>query len=181
MSFYPPTGSSETLHPPIKSITDLETYQRVEQLLGDLEITAAKRLMCGHYGLRSKCYSYRFDAGSTYDSGNPLEGTRHAAELGPVFQNFAGLGFPDGENPFVGKSQDYMEMSRRMGLMWAGFISRLNPNAAFPGQNLWPESSDRSHFNIVFNETLPFVVEEDVVRRDVTDYINRIQHSVFEK
>ncbi len=40
--------------------------------------------------------------------------------------------------------------------MWAGFITQLDPNAAFDGQEPWPTYSVGDPKNIIFNETGPY-------------------------
>lgn len=181
LSFYPAGPQTETLEPPIGRITDLDTYNRVERLLHDVEYGASKRLMCDSYSLYTRCYSYRFDAYASLRSRNPREGVRHGAEIAPVFQNFDGLGFYPSVNPFEGRDLGYFEMTRAVGLMWAGFITQLNPNAAFEDEP-WPRSTVGTPKHVIFNETAPyFWAEDDTVRREATDYINGIQHSIFQK
>ncbi|KAI8946262.1 Alpha/Beta hydrolase protein [Xylaria longipes] len=130
MSFYPPltAGSDDNLDPPIKglSISSRAELERIEQLMGDLAVNAGTRLMCETYAALSVCYSFRFDAmvSSVFD---PRLGVRHGDEIGPVFQNFDGIGLD--VNPFEGKGDGLRDMSRLIGIMWAGFITELDPNA----------------------------------------------------
>ncbi|KAK9424049.1 putative Carboxylic ester hydrolase [Seiridium unicorne] len=179
LSFYPEGAYTEPLIPPIQGFNDLNTYQRVVQLLGDLELNAAKRLQCGAYSKVATCYSYRFDAVERL-TGNPYEGARHGSEIGPVFQNFNGLGYEKDRNIFEGRSPAYFEMSKAIGLMWAGFITQLDPNAAFDGQ-VWPKYNVDHPQNIVFNETGPYWIEEDTARSSATDYIISEQASVLNR
>lgn len=178
LSFYPDSPSTESLSPPILGITDLATYNRVERLLGDIEYNAGKRLQCDAYAQDAVCYSYRFDAYQSFDTGNPHEGVVHGAEIVSVFQNFEGLGIEQNTNVLAGRKQEYFEMSRMIGLMWASFIVHLDPNTAFATE-VWPKYSQEQPRSIVFNETGPFWMESDTWRRDATDYINSIQHGVF--
>ncbi|KAK9772387.1 putative Carboxylic ester hydrolase [Seiridium cardinale] len=180
LSYYPAASRSQPLDPPIKGIEDLDTYNRMETVYGDLERNAAKRLMCDSFSKFTACYSYRFDAVATLKSKNPHEGVAHSAEIVPVFQNFEGVGFSQEKNPMLGKGKGYIDMSKAIGLMWAGLITHLDPNYAFENET-WPRSSTRSPQNIVFNETGPYWIEDDNNRRVATDYINSIQHSVLDK
>ncbi len=100
LSFYPEAEHSERLDPPIKGISDLDTYNRVDHLLGDLDYNAAKRLQCESYARVTSCYSYRFDASERPHTSNPHEGATHSAEIGPVFQNYDGVGYDEDNNPF---------------------------------------------------------------------------------
>jgi len=182
LSFYPApaTGKHETLSPPIKSITDADLFDRADQILSDLEMTAARRLMCDAFARSSSCYSYRWDAVATLASKNPREGVMHSAEIGPVMQNVEGFGYFY-NNPFNHRGDGYYKLTRASGLMWAGFITQLNPNAAFEGQEPWPKYAVDNPRSIVFNETGPHWIEADTLRKEATDYINTIQHSVLRK
>lgn len=180
LSFYPEDMNTEPLVPAILGFNDLSTYKRVTQVMGDLEYNAAKRLQCGAYSRFTACYSYRFDAIERLSTGNPYEGARHGSEIAPVFQNFGGLGYEQNMNIFEGRSPDFFEMSKVIGLMWAGFITQLDPNAAFDAET-WPKYNMDHPQNIVFNETGPYWIEEDTVRSNATDYIISIGHAVLHK
>lgn len=180
LSFYPKDTKTEPLIPPILGIRDLDTYRRITQVLGDLSYNAARRLQCGAFSKISTCYSYIHDDFESLRSGNPHEGARHGAELAPVLQNSNGLGYSLSKNIFEDRTSAYFEMSKTMGLMWAGFITQLDPNAAFYGEP-WPRYNVDAPRNIVFNETGPFWTEEDTERRNATDYILSISQSVLGK
>ncbi|KAH8882979.1 cholinesterase [Thozetella sp. PMI_491] len=186
LSFYPERLDLKLdLRPAIKNITDFATYIRMEAVLGDLEHNAAKRLMCDAFSSSGMdCYSYRFDDTGALNGRNPLLGARHAADLGSVFLNFEGAGLEPGENPFQGRNQSFYDLSRTMALMFAGFITQLDPNAAFANgrdPKPWLKYTVEEPRNIVFNETGPYWMEVDDVRREATDYINSIQDTVLNK
>ena len=187
LSYYPalPPEPHDELEPPIRGITDAQLFDQADTVLGDLELNAARRLMCDAYvRANTTCYSFRWDAVSTLVSGNPREGVRHSSELGPVFQNIQGDGFLSGENPFEGKDESYFRLTEVVGLMWAGFITNLDPNVGLRRKGVrdpWPEYTVDRPRSIVFNETGPYWVEPDTRRREATDYINSIQHSLLDK
>lgn len=64
MAIYPKPepGPDDILDPPLRSVTSRAEFQRMESLLGDLEINAADRLLCETYSDSADCYSFRFDA-----------------------------------------------------------------------------------------------------------------------
>ena len=179
LSLYPDSSNEKPvlLDPPIHSIRDLHLHRRIESVFGDLELNAAQRLLCGAYSRSSTCYSFRFDAASS-ENLDPREGVVHGNEIGPVFQNFGGLGYR--RNPFEGKGDGYYDMSRLIGLMWAGFITKLDPNAAVTGYGVsWPPYGAGRPQNIVFSESGP-KLEQDTYRGEAMSYVNKIQHSVLD-
>ncbi|KAH8888938.1 cholinesterase [Thozetella sp. PMI_491] len=179
LSFYPELpDEAKPLDPPIKGIRNASGYDRLEHVLGDFQHNAAKRLQCGEYARHTACYSYRFDAVESLESGNPREGVRHGAEIPTVFQNYNGEGFWPDPNPFEGRTSGYFDMAKAIGLMWAGFITQLDPNHAFEGEP-WPKYNPDAPRQMVFNETGPFWVEDDLLRKDATDYIYNIMQSVL--
>ncbi|KAI1756701.1 putative carboxylesterase [Xylaria castorea] len=129
MELYSPIepGSDDEFEPPIEgiSISSRSEFDRIEQLMGDLSNNAGARLTCESFATATSCYAFRFAAmvSSVYDE---RLGVRHGAEIGPVFQNFDGVGWD--VNPFSGKGEGLRNMSRIMGIMWAGFITSLDPN-----------------------------------------------------
>ncbi|RYC57963.1 hypothetical protein CHU98_g8257 [Xylaria longipes] len=182
MSFYPPlaAGSDDNLDPPIKglSISSRAELERIEQLMGDLAVNAGTRLMCETYAALSVCYSFRFDAmvSSVFD---PRLGVRHGDEIGPVFQNFDGIGWD--VNPFEGKGDGLRDMSRLIGIMWAGFITELDPNAGLSRDDpRWTRYSKTTRMQMVFNAN-GSLLKRDQRRPEALDYINTIQSTVFER
>ncbi|KAH8893448.1 putative carboxylesterase, type B [Thozetella sp. PMI_491] len=176
LSHYPAANTQEQLDPPIQSVTDADVYRRADAVLGDIEINAGTRLTCKAYSQASSCYSYRWDTPKNFKSGNPEEGSRHGAELEVVFQNFQ-------DSWSQHRQPGYYEMASTVGLMWAGFITSLDPNIgiATKGTSFWPKYSAKHPQNIVFNETELFWVEEDDQRRPGTDYISTILASILDK
>ncbi|KAK4034503.1 galactose-1-phosphate uridylyltransferase [Parachaetomium inaequale] len=180
MDLYPPIARQEggELDPPIESITNMAEFTRIEQLFGDLVINAANRLLCESYAVSTTCYTFRFNALVSHREDRRL-GAIHGTEIGPLFQNTDGLGFYD--NPFSGKGEGFHHMSHLMGMMWAGFITRLDPNAGFRNEKaLWPRFTLQTRYVVVFNES-GSLVEQDTARFEAMRYLNEIQHSVFER
>ncbi len=81
---------------------------------------------------------------------------------------------------FQGRTPGFFEMAKVMGLMWAGFITQLDPNAAFDGEP-WPRYSVDDPRNIIFNEMRPYWIEEDTVQRNATDYVISVQQAVLHR
>ncbi|KAF7865728.1 hypothetical protein EAF04_005894 [Stromatinia cepivora] len=182
MKYYPPISpdSNDNLEPPIKNIaiSSRAELQRVDQIMGDLTVNAATKLICGSYTAFASCYSFRFDADVPTEF-DPRLGVTHGAETGPVFQNVDGIGF--NVNPFEGKGEGFHSMSRLVGIMWAGFITSLDPNVGLKDSDpAWPKYSSDMRQRIVFNETGSWVEKEDT-RVEALEYINSIQHTVLER
>ncbi|KAI1733754.1 putative carboxylesterase [Xylaria scruposa] len=182
MDLYPPVipGSDDKLEPPIEgiSISSRSEFDRIEQLMGDLSNNAGARLTCESYATITSCYAFIFAAtvSSVYDE---RLGVRHGAEIGPVFQNFDGVGWD--VNPFSGKGEGLRHMSHTMGIMWAGFITSLDPNVGLShGELNWPEYSESARRTMIFHENGSWIEKVDR-RSDALEYINTIQHSIFER
>lgn len=146
MGLYPPIvpRGDDKLEPPIEGITisSHAEFERIEQLMGDLSNNAGARLMCESYAEFATCYAFRFDAmvSSVYDE---RLGVRHGAEIGPVFQNFDGIGWD--VNPFTGKGDGLRQMSHLIGIMWAGFITAMDPNIGLISMTRRGPSTQRQH------------------------------------
>jgi carboxylesterase type B len=190
MGLYPEVAKSQndTLSPPIKSIASLAEFQRIERLEGDLNMNAADRFQCEAYtDSGAGCYSYRFNAPIPMRVDSRL-GVVHAAEIGPVLQNVGGGGFFI--NPFSGMNDndEFRNMAKVMGIMWAGFIVSLDPNVGFAnptttmGENVqqWPRFSREKRERMVFNSTGVWV-EQDFARLEAMEYINRIQAGILQQ
>ncbi|GIC92886.1 uncharacterized protein Aud_009361 [Aspergillus udagawae] len=182
MGLYPPIvpRGDDKLDPPIEgiSISSHAEFERIEQLMGDLANNAGARLMCESYAAFATCYAFRFDAmvSSVYDE---RLGVRHGAEIGPVFQNFDGIGWD--VNPFTGKGEGLRQMSHLIGIMWAGFITAMDPNIGLNQHDpVWPKYSEATRLTMVFNENGSWV-EKDERRSEALEYINSVQQSVFER
>ncbi|KAH7028787.1 putative carboxylesterase, type B [Microdochium trichocladiopsis] len=171
------TQPDDLLQPPIKSISSRIDFERIERLSGDLEINAADRLLCERFSLSAGCYTYRFDA-PTPSANDPRLGVLHGAEIGPLFQNTAGLGFD--QNPFSNQEPGYLKMSRMMGIAWAGFIAELDPNRGLSEFNLsWPLYSLGRKESMIFDSSECRVERESDQRTRALDYINGIQHTLM--
>ncbi|KAI0452495.1 putative carboxylesterase [Xylaria acuta] len=182
MSLYPPIarGSDDEFQPPIDgiSISSSAEFDRIEQLMGDLSNNAGARLTCESYAKITGCYAFRFAAtvSSIYDD---RLGVRHGAEIGPIFQSFDGVGWD--VNPFAGKGEGLRHMSRMMGIMWAGFITSLDPNIGLSQDDLnWPKYSASARRIMVFHENGSWIETGDR-RSDALEYINTIQDNIFER
>ncbi|KAH1289350.1 hypothetical protein KXW98_007752 [Aspergillus fumigatus] len=182
MGLYPPIvpRGDDKLEPPIEGITisSHAEFERIEQLMGDLSNNAGARLMCESYAEFATCYAFRFDAmvSSVYDE---RLGVRHGAEIGPVFQNFDGIGWD--VNPFTGKGDGLRQMSHLIGIMWAGFITAMDPNIGLDQHDpAWPKYSETTRLTMVFNGNGSWV-EKDERRSVALEYINSVAQSVFER
>ncbi|GMF78288.1 unnamed protein product [Aspergillus oryzae] len=149
-TFYPDTNDSLVLNPPVGSFTSKELLDRVKNVLGDIEVNAAQRLLCEQFAVSAHCYSYIFNATPAWVQ-DPRIGVPHGAEIAPLFQNLDGLGFEG--NAFLEKSLGYYDMSRLMGTMWAGFITALDPNVGLTRTPYrWPKYDLREPRVFIFSE-----------------------------
>lgn len=141
-------------------------------------VNAASRLLCGKFSEAASCYSYRFDA-LVPNEADERTGARHGTEMGPLFQNTQGLGFQ--VNPFAGKGESFYQMSHLMAVMWAGFITPMDPNVGLMvGDPRWPKYTLEARKRILFTENGSWV-EEDRSQESELGYINSIQHCVLER
>ncbi|KAJ9155739.1 Galactose-1-phosphate uridylyltransferase [Pleurostoma richardsiae] len=187
MSLYEPVArqADDLLDPPVKAIVSLAEFRRIESLEGDLSINAADRLQCEAYAdAGAGCYSFRFNAAIPTRL-DPRLGVTHASEIAPLLQNAHGLGFAI--NPFSGANDNaaFRDMARLMGIMWAGFIVDLDPNAGLTEANggsglRWPKFSRARRERMVFNSTGPWV-ERDFARLEAMSFISDIQHSILDR
>ncbi|KAI9742906.1 MAG: hypothetical protein M1818_003635 [Claussenomyces sp. TS43310] len=182
LSFYPESmpQSDELFDPPLGSIMERRIFDRIEKVLGDLEINAAQSLACQASSRIATCYSYLFSAMPPRRIDSRL-GVTHGAEIGPLFQNFEGLGLE--QNPFEDKGESFYNMASLMGTMWAGFIHSLDPNIGLRDPRLlWPKYSIDNPKRFVFREgMLRWEATESDYRSNALKYINSIQHSIFNK
>jgi len=154
-------------------------------VLGDLEIKAGQRALCEAYSQIARCYSLRFDAipNRRDDQGKP-QFVAHGAEIAPLFQNFDGMGWEPGHNPFSKASENYYDMARTLGLLWASFITHSDPNTGRKGaedQVMWLGYSVDRPVNLVLNESGVPWVEPDTYRAEAIKVINEVQHSTLDK
>ncbi|KAI9052463.1 hypothetical protein LZ554_003807 [Drepanopeziza brunnea f. sp. 'monogermtubi'] len=73
LDLHPDTGheQDQKLVPPIGSISDRRTFERVKMVQGDIEFNAAQRFTCQEFSKRSECFSYRFDAVLSWSTDRP--------------------------------------------------------------------------------------------------------------
>ncbi|KAF9250349.1 hypothetical protein DTO013E5_246 [Penicillium roqueforti] len=179
LSYYPESGVAETLEPPIGSISDKDTFERVKTVIGDIEMNAAQRLVCESFSTSATCFNFIFNATPAWQRDSRV-GVPHGAEIAPIFQNLDGLGF-DG-NSFHGKGPGYYEMSSLMGTMWAGFITTLDPNAGLKqGVYNWPKYESVNRDTLVFDEVNVGLTIQDTYRADALRYISENFAGVFDK
>lgn len=108
-------------------------YGRAALFRGDQLFIAPRRFstkMWAKFGIPA--FSYRFD---TVPSGVSPEtlGAAHFADISFVFLNDDGVGH---EFNFLASNvttsrDEYLELSKRMSLMWLSFVNELSPNARF--------------------------------------------------
>jgi carboxylesterase type B len=108
-------------------------YGRATLFRGDQLFIAPRRFdtsMWAKHGIPA--YSYRFD---TVPSGVSPEtlGAAHYAEIPFVFRNVNGVGH---ELNFLASNvteerDEYLQLSKRMSLMWLSFVNELSPNAHY--------------------------------------------------
>lgn len=55
-------------------------------------------------------------------------GTTHFTEIGYVFYNRLGLGYPAAINPLANASKDVLALAKLTTRMWISFIHDLDPN-----------------------------------------------------
>ncbi|XBQ90683.1 hypothetical protein V6000_006237 [Aspergillus fumigatus] len=173
-----PVISGVVSHEGSNQIPGHAEFEHIEQLMGDLSNNAGARLMCESYTEFTTCYAFRFDAmvSSVY---NERLGVRHGAEIGPVFQNFDGIGWD--VNPFTGKGDSLRQMSHLIGIMWAGFITVMDLNIGLDQHDpAWPKYSETTRLTMVFNRNGSWV-EKDERRSVALEYINSVAQSVFER
>ncbi|KAF7624908.1 Alpha/Beta hydrolase protein [Aspergillus flavus] len=179
LSFYPDTNDSRVLNPPVGSFTSKELLDRVKNVLGDIEVNAAQRLLCEQFAVSAHCYSYIFNATPAWVQ-DPRIGVPHGAEIAPLFQNLDGLGFEG--NAFLEKSLGYYDMSRLMGTMWAGFITALDPNVGLTRTPYrWPKYDLREPRVFIFSEEDIGLSIPDTHRQAAFQYIQAHFSGSFHK
>ena len=179
LSYYPESGVAEPLEPPIGSISDKNTFERVKKVIGDIEMNAAQRLVCGSFSTSATCFNFIFNVTPAWQRDSRV-GVPHGAEIASLFQNLDGLGFD--RNSLHGKGPGYYEMSSLMGTMWAGFITTLDPNAVLKqGVYNWPRYESVNRHTLVFDEVNVGLTIQDTYREDALRYISENFAGVFDK
>ncbi|RII16374.1 hypothetical protein CUC08_Gglean002812 [Alternaria sp. MG1] len=150
-------------------------YGRAALFRGDQLFIAPRRFstkMWAKFGIPA--FSYRFD---TVPSGVSPEtlGAAHFADIPFVFLNVDGVGH---EFNFLASNvttsrDEYLELSKRMSLMWLSFVNELSPNARFALDSglIWPAYTNRSATNMVFRKH-GLSLEDDTWRASAISRLN---------
>lgn len=139
-------------------------YRHSAAYFGDEVFIANRRLTCQTWaaaGVTAFCYRFNaIPAGIPW----PIEVT-HFQEVAFVFNNVEGLGYA--VNPFLNKSQSYLDLSDYMSKSWASFVHDLNPND-WQGRNTsiqaWPGYDNSNPLDMVFDANVTSYVEADTWR-----------------
>ncbi|KAH8880768.1 alpha/beta-hydrolase [Thozetella sp. PMI_491] len=166
-------------------------YRRAATYAGDQTFIANRRLVCETYakaGLETYCF--RFNA---VPAGTPaLQGATHYAEIGFVFYNLLGVGYPPVKvPPFEGIGQEYSDLASLMNGDWISFIANGNPNMWKGRQNQAPTlgvpipkfpayyGHDGVPRNYLYNANVSSSVEKDTWRAEGMRLINDLNRDVF--
>jgi acetylcholinesterase len=147
-------------------------YRRSAAYFGDEVFIANRRLACQTWAAANiSAYCYRFNAipaGIPW----PIEVT-HFQEVAFVFNNLQGLGYA--VNPFLNKSQSYIDLSDLMSKSWASFVYDQDPNS-WKGRNSsvpdWPRYDNSNPMDFVFDANVTSHPEPDTYRAEGMKLIN---------
>jgi carboxylesterase type B len=160
-------------------------YRRAASYYGDLVFIANRRLACQTWAAAGvPAYCYRFNA---IPAGlDALLGVTHFQEIGFVFFNTLGVGYPPiAVNPFTNKSESYINLAKFMDSNWISFVHDLDPNAwrsAWNGpEALWPMYSVGKPQNLVFDANVTSFVENDTYRSEGMRLINENNAGVYHR
>lgn len=157
-------------------------YRRTAAYAGDEVFIANRRLTCQTWAAaNTPAYCYRFNA---IPAGIPASvGVTHFQEVAFVFNNVHGLGYAD--DPFAGKPDSYLALSKLMSCSWASFVADLDPNSfrrsanqtiagIAGGADEWPRYGMGSGAarNMVWDANVTSYAEEDTFRKEGIDLIN---------
>ncbi|KAF2434420.1 alpha/beta-hydrolase [Tothia fuscella] len=160
-------------------------YRRSASYYGDLIFIANRRLTCQVWAAANvPAYCYRFN---TIPAGvNQISGVTHFQEIGFVFLNTQGVGYPPiSVNPFTNKSESFIRLAMFMDSSWISFVSDLDPNAwrsAWNGSEaLWPVYDMNNPQNIVFDANVTSYAEPDTYRDKGMRLINQNNAGVYNR
>lgn len=150
-------------------------FRRSASYWGDVFFIAPRRQTAATWATRGlSAYSFRFNA---IPHGVPPEvGAGHFKEIPYMFRNFIGTGFRPDILPFEGMPEGHFELAQLMSSSWAGFISDLDPNAAWVGEmanaSAWSRYSVDNPTNFVFDANVTSHAEVDDFRKEGIELIN---------
>ncbi|KAH6981253.1 putative neuroligin [Ilyonectria sp. MPI-CAGE-AT-0026] len=118
-------------------------------------------------------YSYLFESPLT---SREYMGTTHFTEIGYVFYNRLGLGYPAAINPLANASKDVLALAKLTTRMWISFIHDLDPNNhGIRGVDKWPVYNATGGYGENFHLTpKTFGVTPDTFRLSGTTFINSV-------
>ncbi|KAF7548776.1 hypothetical protein G7Z17_g6826 [Cylindrodendrum hubeiense] len=124
-----------------------------------------------NYGVPA--YSYLFESPLT---SREYIGTTHFTEIGYVFYNRLGLGYPATINPLQDATEDVLDLAKLTTRMWISFIHDLDPNNhGIAGVDEWPIYNATGGYGENFHLTpKKFGVAPDTFRLAGTTYINSV-------
>ncbi|KAH7013362.1 Alpha/Beta hydrolase protein [Ilyonectria destructans] len=119
-------------------------------------------------------YSYLFESPLT--TSREYMGTTHFTEIGYVFYNRLGLGYPAAINPLANASKDVLALAKLTTRMWISFIHDLDPNNhGIRGVDKWPVYNATGGYGENFHLTpKTFGVTPDTFRLAGTIFINSV-------
>ena len=149
-------------------------------MLGDMEYVAPHRLTCDVFSKGVDTYCYLFDALPSF--ADPRLGVIHASDLPLTFYNLAGTGYT--KSPFHGKTEAYFALADQISRSLIGFISELDPNAAFvSGSQVakWTKYDPVRPMIYHFKEQERSDMEYGDTRKHAIDYIQQILAPILGK
>ncbi|KIV99395.1 uncharacterized protein PV09_08938 [Verruconis gallopava] len=162
-------------------------FRRTASYYGDMVFIANRRLTCATWATAGvPAYCYRFNALTA--NVVPEIGVTHFQEIGFVFLNLNGVGYPPvAVNPFQGKPESYANLARFMDSSWVSFIHDLDPNAwrqtyKWNGtEEMWPRYDVNNPLDFVFDANRSSYAEPDTWRKEGIDLINNYNVGVYHR
>jgi carboxylesterase type B len=162
-------------------------FRRSASYFGDAVFIANRRLTCQTWARAGvPAYCYRFNALTA--NVVPEIGVTHFQEIGFVFLNLQGVGYPPAAiNPFANKPESYANLARFVDSSWISFVHDLDPNAwrenyAWDGsEEMWPRYDVRNPMDFVFDANQSSYAELDTWRKAGIDLINSNNVAVYHR
>ena len=168
-------------------------YRRAATYAGDQTFIANRRLTCQTYasaGIDTFCYRFNTIPAGT----SAMLGATHYTEIGFVFDNMLGVGYPPVKvPPFQGKGPEYSDLAALMNGDWISFIHNGDPNA-------WDRRKDQAltmgkpvpafpkyydcngtPWDFVYDANVTSFAEQDNWRSLGMDLINSLNLEVFRR
>ncbi|KAH7151766.1 Alpha/Beta hydrolase protein [Dactylonectria estremocensis] len=152
-------------------------YKRAIALNTDQMFLAWRRIRAdawSNHGVQA--YSYLFETPRASGSSREYMGTTHFAEIGHVFYNLKGLGYPASINPFLNATQEVIDLAKLTTRMWISFIHDLDPNNhGVANVDKWPIYNATGGYGENFHLTpKSFGVTPDTFRLAGTTFMNSV-------